>query len=98
MLLEGRPLWLTWVGRDEQLRILPLDDTGSPGGLASTEDSMSEARPLAVMPSTSRPHPGEAGALRSAASPSRLLLARPGDPAGPLFTVECAPAVPREGP
>ncbi len=45
-LVEGKPLWLTWVGPHEQLRAMPLDDTGAPGGSPSAEVAMSDARPL----------------------------------------------------
>jgi hypothetical protein len=75
--IEGKPPWLTWVGHDEQLRLLPLDETGSPSGLPSAEDALSEARPLEVWSSPS-------SAL------GRWLIATPSDPSGPLRSVECA--------
>jgi hypothetical protein len=74
--VDGRPPWLAWVGHDEQLRLLPLDEAGAPSGLPSSEDSLSDARPLAIWASTS-------------GAPARWLLATPSDPAGPLRAVAC---------
>ena len=75
--IDGKPPWLAWVGHDEQLRLLPLDESGSPSGLASAEDALNEARPLAVWSTAS-------GAF------ARWLIATPSDPSGPLRSVECA--------
>lgn len=77
--IDGEPPWLAWVARDEQLRLLPLDQSGLPQGLPSAEDALSEARPLAVMSSGSGPG-------------TQWLMATPSDPSGPLRSVECAPA------
>lgn len=76
--VDGKPPWLSWMGHDEQLRLLPLDAAGLPSGLPSSEGALSEARPLAVMAS-----PSEAT--------GHWLVATPTDPAGPLRLVECAP-------
>jgi hypothetical protein len=75
--VDGSPPWLSWLGHDEQLRLLPLDETGAQGGLASSEGALSEARPLAAWPS-------------SAAAVARWLIATPSDPSGPFRVVECA--------
>jgi hypothetical protein len=75
--VDGSPPWLSWVGHEEQLRLLPLDDSGSPGGLASSESALSEARPLAAWSA-------------SAGAPAHWLVATPSDPSGPLRAVECA--------
>jgi hypothetical protein len=74
--VDGNPPWLSWVGRDEQVRLLPLDPGGAPNGLASAEETLSEARPLAVWSS-----PGGG---------AKWLIASPSDPAGPLRAVSCA--------
>jgi hypothetical protein len=75
--VEGAPPWLSWVGHDEQLRLLPLDGAGSAGGLASVEAALNEARPLAAWSAPS-------------GAPARWLMATPTDPSGPLRAVECA--------
>jgi hypothetical protein len=77
--VEGQPPWLSWTGHDEVQRVLPLDETGSASGLASAEDSMNDARPLAT------------GASVSGASLS-WLIATPTDAAGPFRVVECVSA------
>jgi hypothetical protein len=76
--VDGKPPWLSWVGHDEQLRLLPLDMAGLPSGLASSEGALSDARPLAVRASPSD-------------GPDHWFIATPTDPAGPLRLVECAP-------
>jgi hypothetical protein len=38
--------WVTWVGHNEQLRLLALDSSGAPSGLTSREDAIESARPL----------------------------------------------------
>jgi hypothetical protein len=43
------PLWLSWVGPGEHLRLLPLDGAGGPVGPASAEEAMDEARPLIAL-------------------------------------------------
>jgi hypothetical protein len=75
--VDGAPPWLSWVGHDEQLRLLPLDGAGSPSGLASIEAALNEARPLATWSAPS-------------GAPGRWLIASPTDPSGPLRSVECA--------
>jgi hypothetical protein len=48
-LVDGDPLWLAWVGPGEQVRLLPLDAAGAPGGLPGPEDGMDEARPVLAL-------------------------------------------------
>jgi hypothetical protein len=75
--VDGSPPWLSWLGHDEQLRPLPLDESGAQGGLASSEGALSEARPLAAWPS-------------STPAVARWLIATPSDPSGPFRVVDCA--------
>ncbi len=75
--VEGAPPWLSWVGHDEQLRLLPLDGAGLPRGLASVEAALNEARPLATWSSPS-------------GVPARWLMATPTDPFGTLRAIDCA--------
>lgn len=49
VLVEGSPRWISWVGPREELRLLPLDETGAPTGPSSDEDAMSDGRPLLSM-------------------------------------------------
>jgi hypothetical protein len=62
--------WLAWVDAHEQLRLLPLDETGSPRGLPSVEEDMNEARPLLFLPQAEQ---ADGGALvyALAAAPSK---------------------------
>lgn len=76
-LVDGRPPWLSWVGPREQLRLLPLDEIGAPAGLASTEDAMSDGRPIMAM-----------GSPTDAARP--VLVALPSQRGGQLRRFECA--------
>ena len=39
-------LALTWIGKDEDARFLPLDGAGSPTGRPSSEDGLKDTRPL----------------------------------------------------
>ena len=48
--VAGDPPWLTWVGPHEQLRLLPLDTRGAPALAPSAEESLSDERPLLVLP------------------------------------------------
>jgi hypothetical protein len=48
--VPGESPWLTWIGPHEQLRLLPLDAAGNPAGGASSEEGLSEGRPLLVLP------------------------------------------------
>ena len=38
--------WAAWVGRDERLRLLPLDPAGAPAAASSVEEAFDESRPL----------------------------------------------------
>jgi hypothetical protein len=42
------PAFLAWVGRAEQLRLIPLDASGAPSGPSSAEDEMNDGRPLLI--------------------------------------------------
>jgi hypothetical protein len=77
MLVDGSPLWLSWVGPHEQLRLIPLDAIGAPAGPLSAEESLNDARPLLVL---SAP-PG---------APERVLVATPLRPEAQLRTFACA--------
>jgi hypothetical protein len=44
-----RAPWLAWIGPHEESRLLPLDVAGIPAGAPSHEESLDEARPLAVV-------------------------------------------------
>jgi hypothetical protein len=75
--VDGDPPWLVWMDAREQLRLMPLDDTGAPKGGPSAEDEMSEARPLLF--------------LRAAADGSRrVLVASPLDATGQVRGFACA--------
>jgi hypothetical protein len=54
-IVDAQPLWVTWVGDHEDLRMLPLAVAGGSEGVASVEESLGEARPLLGMvgPTTS---------------------------------------------
>jgi len=45
-IIGGRPVALAWVAAHEQLRMLPLDQDGTPTSSPSAEAAMDEARPL----------------------------------------------------
>jgi len=85
VLVDGRPLWLTWMGHDEGLRLLPLDPTGMPAGPLSAEGSMNDGRPLRVL--SAPPGTPEGG---GSGPPERILVASPARADGPLRTFECA--------
>jgi hypothetical protein len=68
--------WLFWVGRDEQMRAMPLDTALASSGPASVEEAFGDARPLRAI-GTARP-----GAVA-------WLAAAIGDP-GPLRVVDCS--------
>jgi hypothetical protein len=52
----GSSAWLAWVGGDEGLRLLPLDNEGAPLGPPSVEAEIGAARPLLILPAqTDRP-------------------------------------------
>jgi hypothetical protein len=75
--VEGDPPWLVWMDAREQLRLMPLDDTGAPTGAPSAEDEMSEGRPLLF--------------LRAAPDGARrVLVASPLDAAAQLRAFTCA--------
>lgn len=77
MLVDGRPLWLSWMGPHEQLRLIPLDAIGAPAGPLSAEESLNDARPLLVLSA-----PPDA--------PERFLVATPLRTEGQLRTFACA--------
>ncbi len=75
--VDGDPPWLVWMDAREQLRLVPLDDTGAPAGAPSAEDAMSEGRPLLF--------------LRAAPDGARrVLVASPLDAAAQLRGFTCA--------
>jgi len=41
--------WASWVGRDERLRLLPLDHAGAPAGTSSVEEAFDASRPLLLL-------------------------------------------------
>jgi hypothetical protein len=76
-LVGGPAPWLSWVARDESLRLMALDVAGAPLGLAGSEPSLDEARPLMVMSTAPR-------------GVDRVLAAFPGDANAQLRVFECA--------
>jgi hypothetical protein len=85
VLVDGSPLWLSWIGQDEELRLLPLDSTGVPAGPISAEESMNDGRPLLVL---SAPSGTPEGGLSR--PPERILVASPARAEGSLRIIECA--------
>jgi hypothetical protein len=77
------PFALAWVGKEEQVRLLPLDGSGAPTSTVSAEDAMSEARPLLFLV-----QPG----ADAAAPRSMMLVAAPSDAAAQLRAFMCAAA------
>lgn len=77
-LVDARPPWLAWVGPNERLRLVPLDESGAPAGPASAEEAMNDARPLVGA--------GTAGTGPNVA----LLTASPDNPAAQLREFSCA--------
>jgi hypothetical protein len=75
------PFALVWVGKEEQVRLLPLDGSGAPASAISAEDAMNDARPLLFLGV-----PGADAAGRS----SLVLVATPSDEVAPLRTFACA--------
>jgi hypothetical protein len=72
-------VWLAWVDAHEQLRLVPLDEHGSPRGLPSAEEEMNDARPLLFLPRA------EGGAL------VRALAAAPSKADAQLRIFACTP-------
>ncbi|MGD0675291.1 MAG: hypothetical protein ABSC94_07720 [Polyangiaceae bacterium] len=84
-LVDGPSIWLSWVGPEESLRLMPLDRTGSPLGPPSVEDAMNDARPLVALS-------GALEALPDAArQTARLLVASPDGAPGGLRAFACVP-------
>jgi hypothetical protein len=73
-LVEGPLPWLSWIGPHEEMRLLPLDAAGVPVAPPSAEPMLDEALPLASLPGAD----------------GRILLAFPGDAAGPFRLVTCS--------
>jgi hypothetical protein len=77
-LVDARPPWLAWVGPNERLRLVPLDESGAPAGPPSAEEAMNDARPLV-------------GAVAASTAPNvALLVASPDDPSAQLREFSCA--------
>jgi hypothetical protein len=74
-LVAGAALWLSWVGPDERLRLMPLDSAGLPVGPPSVEESLGDARPLLT--------------LGESAGSARLLVASTGGSASKLRGASC---------
>ncbi len=75
---------LFWIGKDEQARLLALAPDGEPLGRPSLEGALDDAQPLLFLgPSLAAPEAG--------APPSRMLVAAPSNPAGPLRLFTCGP-------
>ncbi len=81
------PFALVWVGKDEQVRFLPLDGSGAPVSAISAEDAMNDARPLMFLGA-----PGSsASPAASAARPGSLVLvATPSDASAQLRAFACS--------
>jgi hypothetical protein len=77
-LVDARPPWLAWIGPNERLRLVPLDEKGAPAGPPSAEEAMNSARPLTGVGA------GSAGPNVS------FLAASPDDPAAQLREFSCA--------
>ncbi len=73
-------LALSWVGKDEQARLLPLDSAGTPLASASSEDALDDARALLFTG-------GHACGRRRT---SDVLVAAPSDSAAQLRIYACA--------
>jgi hypothetical protein len=100
---QPAPVWVSWAGKDEQGRLLPLSSTGAVTERPSAEDALGEGQPLLFLdpgPGVGAGvGPGIAAAVRPAAAPgigpgivpeAEVLVAAPSDPAGPLLLFACA--------
>lgn len=74
----GLALALTWVGKDEQARLLPLDIAGAPLASASSEDALDDARALLFT-----------GGHAAGPTTSDVLVAAPSDSAAQLRIYAC---------
>lgn len=77
---RSAPFAVVWVGREEQIRFLPLDGSGAPAAKTSVEEAMHDARPLLFLEG---PAPDAAG-LRSL-----VLVATPSDATAQLRGFAC---------
>ena len=78
--VPGAPaLALSWVGKDEQARLLPLDIAGAPLASASSEDALDDARVLLFT-----------GGHAAGPTTSDVLVAAPSDSAAQLRIYACA--------
>jgi hypothetical protein len=75
-LVSGATPWLSWVARDESLRLMAFDPAGAPAGPASSEPNLDEARPLIITSTASQ-------------GVDRVLAAFPGDANAQLRLFEC---------
>ncbi len=88
--VDGPGSYLSWVGPEEQARLLPLDATGAPIGPASAEDAFDDARPLRVLDGSQgspAPQPAPAQAARG---PVEMLVATPSGQPFKLRNFMCA--------
>jgi hypothetical protein len=74
------PFAVVWVGKEEQVRFLPLDGSGAPASKISVEEAMNDARPLLFLEG---PAPDAAGPR------SMVLVATPTDATAQLRAFAC---------
>jgi hypothetical protein len=84
-LVDGPSSYLSWVGPQEQARLLPLDGTGAPIAPPSAEDAFDDARPLRVLEGT-----------QGGGDPVELLVATPSGQPFKLRDFRCTRASTRE--
>jgi hypothetical protein len=82
--------WLSWVGPNEEVRLLPLDGEGEIAGPPSAEQALDEARVLFSL------GPGSESGAGGPSAPVRVLVATPRDKAAQLRVFDClrGPALP----
>ncbi len=76
--------WLSWVGPNEDVRLLPLDGEGEIAGSPSAEQGLDEARVLFSLA------PGSESRAEVAPAPGRVLVATPRDKAAQLRVFDCS--------
>ncbi len=75
--------WLSWVGPNEEVRLLPLDAVGEVAGPPSAEPELEDARPLIALGSGRDPAAG------ARSNQGRIIVAAPRDKVAQLRVFDC---------